>query len=95
MIHCPYSPHSRADGFQLLTDNAQDFKFVGGSQGVSDAMSDALGGRVLLNSPVAKIQWSDKGTGTIASLRAAWYAAFYKKASVWAFWNALMMTFES
>lgn len=50
-------------GYQLLAENAQDFKFVGGSQSVSVKMAEALGSRVLLNAPVSSIQWSSDRSG--------------------------------
>ena len=49
-------------GVQILTENAQDYKFIGGSQQISDKMAEALGSRVMLDSPVAKIAWRDDGT---------------------------------
>ena len=46
-----------AGSFQVLTDNAQDRKFVGGSQQLSDRLAAALQGRVKLSSPVQSIAW--------------------------------------
>ncbi len=49
-------------GMQLLTDNAQDRKFVGGSQQISDKLAAALQGRVQLNAAVQCITWHpDRG----------------------------------
>jgi predicted NAD/FAD-binding protein len=58
-----FVPVCVAGGIQLIADNAQDFKFVGGSQLISDRMAASLGDRVLLNSPVAKITWNPSGSG--------------------------------
>ena len=55
-----------AGGVQLLAENGQDYKFIGGSQQISDKMAGALGSRVALDSPVAKIAWHD-GSTTVAS----------------------------
>jgi monoamine oxidase len=48
----------RPEGVQVATENAQDRKFVGGAQQISDKLAEALQGRVVLNAPVASIEWS-------------------------------------
>jgi monoamine oxidase len=48
----------RPEGVQVAMENAQDRKFVGGAQQISDKLAEALQGRVVLNAPVASIEWS-------------------------------------
>ncbi|XP_048246639.1 amine oxidase [flavin-containing] B-like isoform X1 [Haliotis rufescens] len=45
----------------LITDGAQEKKIVGGSQQLSERMSDRLGGDVHLSSPVTSVTQDDKG----------------------------------
>ncbi|KAL6043836.1 Amine oxidase [Balamuthia mandrillaris] len=52
------------DGWKRIIDTingAQESKFVTGSQSISIAMAKRLGDRVVLNSPVRCVEWSDKG----------------------------------
>ncbi|KAL6048165.1 Amine oxidase, partial [Balamuthia mandrillaris] len=52
------------DGWKRIIDTingAQESKFVTGSQSISIAMAKRLGDRIVLNSPVRCVEWSDKG----------------------------------
>ncbi len=42
--------------FRDLLDTAEDYRFVGGSQSVSLTLAEALGPRVVLNAPVARVE---------------------------------------
>jgi hypothetical protein len=49
---------------QYITENAQDYKFVGGSQLISIKLAEKLGTRVRLSSPVQTVKWAPSGEGT-------------------------------
>jgi monoamine oxidase len=78
LLHVLFYAHS-AGGFDALIDTAggaQDSRFVGGSQLVAIRMAERLEGRVLLDTPVRRIQDSGDGvrvetdSGTVDAARA-------------------------
>lgn len=63
MLHVLFYAHSGTDLETLLStdDGAQQDRIVGGSAQISQVMADALGERVVLGSPVRRIEHGDHG----------------------------------
>lgn len=63
LLHVLFYIHSAGGLRDLLgvTGAAQESRFVGGSQQISQRMARDLGGRVILNAPVTAITWSAEG----------------------------------
>ena len=63
LLHAAFHAHSGTDfeTLQYVDQGAQQDRILGGSVLVSEAMADALGGRVRLGSPVAGVDQTDHG----------------------------------
>ncbi len=58
-----------AGGFNALIEvegGAQERRFAGGSQLISERMADELHGQVLLDSPVRRVEWTSSGVSVFA-----------------------------
>jgi monoamine oxidase len=57
--------------FRDLLDTAEDFRFVGGSQAISNSIAARLGGSVWLNAPVSAIDQHDPRSVRVTTARGA------------------------